>query len=73
MRMRAQTQDSSLDRAEEYLKRIAQLTGAKRTPEGYRLRAGRRDFLVGCKFVRVISYHRLAFPWGQTQMCPAQK
>ena len=56
--MRAQTKDAPLDRAEEYLRRIAQLTGARHTPEGYRLRAGGRDFLVDSKFVRVLSHRR---------------
>lgn len=43
-------------RAAEYLKRIARLTGAERVhDETYRLRAGRRSFLVDYKLVRVIS------------------
>ena len=59
MRMRAQTQNSSFDRAEEYLRRVAQLTGAKQITDCvYRLRVGRRHFVVDCKFVRVISHHR---------------
>ena len=43
-------------RAAEYLKRIARLTGAEHVhDETYRLRAGRRSFLVDYKLVRVIS------------------
>jgi hypothetical protein len=43
-------------RAAEYLKRIARLTGAERVhDQTYRLRAGRRSFLVDYKLVRVIS------------------
>jgi hypothetical protein len=43
-------------RAAEYLKRIARLTGAEQVhDETYRLRAGRRSFLVDYKLVRVIS------------------
>ena len=58
MMVRVEIRDSPADRAAEYLKRIARLTGAKQLPGGYRLRAGRRDFLVDAKFVRVISHHR---------------
>lgn len=43
-------------RAAEYLKRIARLTGAEHVHgETYRLRAGRRSFLVDYKLVRAIS------------------
>jgi hypothetical protein len=43
-------------RAAEYLKRVARLTGAEHVhDETYRLRAGRRSFLVDYKLVRVIS------------------
>ena len=43
-------------RAAEYLKRIARLTGAKRVhEESYWLEAGGRSFLVDYKFVRVVS------------------
>jgi len=43
-------------RAAEYLKRIARLTGAEHVhDETYRLRAGRRSFLVDYKLVRAIS------------------
>src|SRR6516162_7493980 len=71
MRMRAQTQNSSFDRAEEYLRRVAQLTGAKQITDCvYRLRVGRRHFVVDCKFVRVISHHRKStcFSLGTDQM-----
>jgi hypothetical protein len=44
------------DRAEEYLERIAALTGAKQDDDGaYRLTTGSMRFLVGYKFVRVMS------------------
>ena len=43
-------------RAAEYLKRIARLTGAEHVHDKtYRLRAGRRSFLVDYKLIRVIS------------------
>ena len=43
-------------RAAEYLKRVARLTGAEHVhDETYRLKAGRRTFLVDYKFIRVIS------------------
>jgi hypothetical protein len=46
------------ERAAEYLKRIAGLTGAEQVRgDSYWLRAGRRNFLVDYKFVRVISPH----------------
>ena len=45
-------------RAAEYLKRVARLTGAKHVRgDSYRLRVGRRSFLVDPKFVRLISRH----------------
>ncbi len=45
------------DRAEEYLKRVAALTGAQQDDDGaYLLTTGRIRFLVGDKFVRVISH-----------------
>lgn len=54
--MRMQTKCTSAERAAEYLKRIAALTGAKQVcGDSYRLKAGRRHFLVDSKFVRVIS------------------
>ena len=56
--MTVQTKDSPPDRAAEYLRRIARLTGAKQTPEGYLLKSGNRDFLVDSKFVRVLSHRR---------------
>jgi len=42
-------------RAVQYLKRIAALTGAQRVNgDSYRLTAGRKHFLVDSKFVRLI-------------------
>jgi hypothetical protein len=44
-------------RAAKYLKRIVALTEAKQdSPGKYRLKAGRRHFLVDSGFVRVISH-----------------
>jgi hypothetical protein len=44
--------------AAKYLKRVAALTGAEQVRgDSYWLRAGRRNFLVDYKFVRVISRH----------------
>ena len=54
--MRMQTKCTPAQRATKYLKRIAALTGAKQVcGESYRLTAGRMQFLVDSKFVRVIS------------------
>ena len=54
--MSVQTESTPAQRAANYLKRIAALTGAKRVYGcSYWLRAGRRNFLVDSKFVRVIS------------------
>lgn len=56
MAMRMQTKCTPAERAAKYLKRIAALTGAVQVHgDSYRLRAGRRHFLVDSKFVRVIS------------------
>ena len=53
--MKMQTQTPA-QRAAEYLKRVARLTGAEHVHgESYRLRVGRRSFLVDYKFVRVLS------------------
>jgi hypothetical protein len=55
--MRMQTKRTPAQRAAEYLKRIAALTGAEQVRgDSYWLRAGRRNFLVDYKFVRVISH-----------------
>jgi hypothetical protein len=55
--MRTRTKWAPAWRAAKYLKRIAVLTGAEQVGgESYRLRAGRRNFLVDYKFVRVISH-----------------
>ena len=56
--MRMQTKCRPAQRAAEYLKRVAALTGAEQVcGDSYWLRAGRRNFLVDYKFVRVISDH----------------
>jgi len=56
--MRMQTKCTPAQRAAEYLKRVAALTGAEQVSgDSYWLRAGRRNFLVDYKFVRVISDH----------------
>jgi hypothetical protein len=56
--MRMQTKCTPAQRAAEYLKRVAALTGAEQVRgDSYWLRAGRREFLVDNKFVRVISHH----------------
>ena len=56
--MRVQTKYTPAQRAAEYLKRVAALTGAEQVRgESYWLAAGRRNFLVDYKFVRVI-WHR---------------
>jgi hypothetical protein len=56
--MRKRTKCTPTQRAAEYLKRVAALTGAEQGfGDSYWLRAGRRNFLVDSKFVRVISHH----------------
>jgi len=56
--MGMQTKCTPAQRAAKYLKRIAALTGAEEVRgDSYWLRAGRRNFLVGYQFVRVISDH----------------
>jgi len=56
--MRKRTKCTPTQRAAEYLKRVAALTGAEQGPgDSYWLRAGRRNFLVDSRFVRVISHH----------------
>ncbi len=56
--MKLQTTCTPSQRAAEYLKRVARLTGAEHVrDESYWLRAGRRNFLVDYKFVRVVSRH----------------
>ncbi len=55
--MRMGTKFTPAERSEEYLERIAALTGAKQDDDGaYRLTSGSMRFLVGYKFVRVISH-----------------
>src|SRR5260370_31689662 len=54
--MRMQTKFTRAQRAAEYLKRVAALTGAKEDDDGtYHLTAGSTHFLVDSKFVRVLS------------------
>jgi hypothetical protein len=54
--MKAQANATRTQRAAHYLKHVARLTGAEHVRgDCYRLRAGRRNFLVDPKFVRVIS------------------
>ena len=54
--MRMQTKETRAERAAEYLKRVAKLTGAEQIQgESYWLAAGSRTFLVNYRFVRVIS------------------
>jgi hypothetical protein len=56
--MRMQTKCTPAQRAAEYLKRVAALTGAKQIGvDSYWLRAGHRDFLVDYKFVSLIAHH----------------
>ena len=52
-----QTKYTRAQRAAEYLKRVAALTGAKQIGvDSYWLRAGHRDFLVDYKFVSLIAH-----------------
>ena len=54
--MKKRTKYTPTQRAAEYLKRVAALTGAEQVRgDSYWLRAGRRHFLVDSKFVRLIS------------------
>jgi hypothetical protein len=54
--MRMKTKFTQAERAEKYLERIAALTGAKQDDDGaYRLTTGSMRFLVGYKFVRIMS------------------
>jgi hypothetical protein len=56
--MRMQIKYTPAQRATNYLKRVAALTGAERVRgDTYWLRAGHRNFLVDYKFVRLISHH----------------
>jgi aspartate-semialdehyde dehydrogenase len=56
--MKERAKCTPAQRAAKYLKRVAVLTGAEQVPgDSYWLRAGRRNFLVDSKFVRVISHH----------------
>jgi hypothetical protein len=54
--MRIQTKFTPDQRAMKYLKRVATLTGASQVcGDCYCLKVGRKNFLVGYKFVRLIS------------------
>jgi hypothetical protein len=54
--MRKRTKCTPTQRATKYLQRVAALTGAEQVRgDSYWLRAGRRNFLVNYKLVRVIS------------------
>ena len=56
--MRMQTKFTPAQRASKYLKRVAALIGAEQIRgDSYWLRAGRRNFLVDHKFVRLVSHH----------------
>jgi hypothetical protein len=56
--MRKPTKCTPARRAAEYLKRVATLTGAEQVcGDSSCLTAGRREFLVDYKLVRVISHH----------------
>jgi hypothetical protein len=56
--MRMEPKFTPANRAEEYLERIAALSGAQQDDAGaYLLTTGRIRFLAGDKFVRVISHH----------------
>ena len=56
--MKMQIRCTPAQRAAEYLKRVAALTGAQHVSgDSYLLRAGRRNFVVDYKFVRLISRH----------------
>ena len=55
--MRMEPKFTAAERAEEYLERIAALTGAEQDDDGtYHLTAGRIRFRVDYKFVGVISH-----------------
>jgi len=55
--MSMRIESTPAQRAAKYLKRIVAVTAAKQDGPGrYRLRAGRRHFLVDSEFVRVISH-----------------
>ena len=53
--MKMQTKCTAAQRAGDYLKRIAALTGAEVRNGSYCIRAGGRTFLVEERFVRLIS------------------
>jgi hypothetical protein len=55
--MRTQPKYTPTQRAAEYLKRVAALTGAEQVRgDSYWLRAGHMNFLVNDKFVRQVSH-----------------
>jgi hypothetical protein len=56
--MKMQTKCTAALRAAKHLKRVATLTGAEQIRgDSYSLRAGHRNFVVDCKFVRLISHN----------------
>src|SRR6266849_11088128 len=74
--MRKRTKCTPTQRAAEYLKRVAALTGAEQVRgDSYWLRAGRRNFLVDINSY-VLSHttaNRRAFLLRRTQTCQARK
>ena len=57
--MKMQTKCTPTQRAAKHLRYVAALTGAAQVRgDSYWLTVGRRNFLVGYKFVRLISHHR---------------
>ena len=57
--MRMQSEHTAAERAANYLKRVARLTGAEQISSGrYWLRAGRRNFVVDDKLVHLFSRRR---------------
>jgi hypothetical protein len=56
--MKMQTKCTPAQRAAKHLKHVAALTGAAQVRgDSYWLKVGSRNFLVGYKFVRLISHH----------------
>ena len=56
MPMKAQNKHASSERPARYLKRVAALTGARKVHgERYLLAVGRKYFLVGAKFIHLLS------------------
>jgi len=54
--MRIRSKDTPRRQAAKYLERIAALTGARQEYDGsYRLTAGEKEFIVGSRFVSILS------------------